>query len=63
MNAKAIKSAVASDRVSLNRFGNALSTKRSILQLNEGFTNGYGQAMTQIRRVQRVCRKSDKALA
>jgi hypothetical protein len=51
MNAKAIKSAVASDRVSLNRFGNALSTKRSILQLNEGFTNGYGQAMTQIRRV------------
>jgi hypothetical protein len=53
MNAKAIKLAEASDRASLNRFGELpLSAKRSILQLNEGFTNGYGQAVTQIRRAQ-----------
>jgi hypothetical protein len=41
MNAKAIKLAEASDRARLDRYGNIpLSVKRSILQLNEGFTNG-----------------------
>ena len=49
MNAKAITFAEASDRVSLNRYGNRpLSDKGSILQLNEGFTNGYRQVADKI---------------
>lgn len=49
MNAKAIKSAEASDSVNLNRCGKMpLSDKRRILQLNEGFTNGYGQAVAGV---------------
>lgn len=48
MNAEAIKVAEASDRVSLNRRGHMpLSDKRSILQLNDGFTNGYRQAVAK----------------
>jgi hypothetical protein len=48
MNAKAINSAGAFDRVSLYRCGNMpLSNKRSILQLNERFTNGYRQAVAK----------------
>jgi hypothetical protein len=44
MNAKAIKSAEASNRVILYRCGNMpLPDKRRILQLNEHFTNGYRQ--------------------
>jgi len=49
MNAKAVISAVASDDVSLNRRGNMpLSDERSILQLNERFTNGYRQAVAKV---------------
>jgi hypothetical protein len=46
---KAIKSAEASDSVNLNRCGKMpLSDKRRILQLNEGFTNGYRQAVATL---------------
>jgi hypothetical protein len=49
MNAEAIKKAEASDRVSLNQRGHMpLSDKLSILQLNDGFTNGYRLAVVKV---------------
>lgn len=64
MNAEAIKSAEAPDEINLNRCGNMpLSDKRSILQLNDGFTNGYGQAVAKASCAFRAMSQLDQALA